>query len=237
MIKSWCVNRKAFSWGHPTDTEQVAIAEGMLDYWRYCREFVASAANSVRTISPQNFQRLGGRFGPDRDPDATTVSYSEVESVVYGISFAGHDPVTALMCNTLLCLLPRRDQWQALVNDPSLAVNAVEETLRYESSQISWRRATTQDTTLGNVDVPAGTRLMLNFASANHSPNHFENPDEFDITGRSEQTHQFRKGIHFCLGAGLSRMEARIALNSLPSACRHCVSARAKRLTTFRTSR
>ena len=69
---------------------------------------------------------------------------SEVESVVYGISFAGHDPVTALMCNTLLCLLPRRDQWQALVDDPSLAVNAVEETLRYESSQISWRRVTTK---------------------------------------------------------------------------------------------
>ncbi|MED5329553.1 MAG: cytochrome P450, partial [Actinomycetota bacterium] len=136
--------------------------------------------------------------------------------MVYGISFAGHDPVTALMCNTLLCLLPRRDQWQALVDDPSLAANAVEETLRYESSQISWRRVTTQDTTLGNVDVPAGTRLMLNFASANHSPGHFENPDEFDITRVGANKHiSFGKGIHFCLGAGLSRMEARIALELL----------------------
>ena len=119
------------------------------------------------------------------------------------------------MCNTLLCLLPRRDQWQALVNDPSLAVNAVEETLRYESSQISWRRVTTQDTTLGNVDVPAGTRLMLNFASANHSPNHLRTLTSSTSLGPSEQTHQFRKGIHFCLGAGLSRMEARIALELL----------------------
>ena len=218
MIKSWCVNRKAFSWGHPTDTEQVAIAEGMLDYWRYCREFVASRREQREDdFTSELLNAWEADSGPDRDPDATTgISYSEVESVVYGISFAGHDPVTALMCNTLLCLLPRRDQWQALVDDPSLAANAVEETLRYESSQISWRRVTTQDTTLGNVDVPAGTRLMLNFASANHSPNHFENPDEFDITRAGANKHiSFGKGIHFCLGAGLSRMEARIALELL----------------------
>jgi len=124
--------------------------------------------------------------------------------------------VTALMCNTLLCLLPRRDQWQALVDDPSLAANAVEETLRYESSQISWRRVTTQDTTLGGIDLPAGTRIMLNFASANHSPDRFENPEVFDITRDGANRHiSFGKGIHFCLGASLSRMEARIALELL----------------------
>ena len=57
---------------------------------------------------------------------------------------------------------------------------------------------------------------MLNFASANHSPNHFENPDEFDITRAGANKHiSFGKGIHFCLGAGLSRMESRIALELL----------------------
>jgi cytochrome P450 len=124
--------------------------------------------------------------------------------------------VTALLCNTLLCLLPRREQWQALIDDPSLAANAVDETLRFESSQVSWRRITTQDTTLGGVELPAGTRLFLNFAAANHEPGLFEQPDTFDIRRPDANRHiSFGKGIHFCLGSQLAKMEARIALELL----------------------
>ncbi len=218
MIKQWCVNRRAFSWGQPTEVEQVEIAQGMLDYWRYCRAFVAERReNRADDFTSELLDAWEADPGPDRDPEATTgISYREVESVVYGISFAGHDPVTSLLCNTLLCLLPRRDQWQALIDDPSLALNAVHETSRFESSQISWRRITTQDTTLGGQDLPAGTRLFLNFASANRQADVFENPDVFDIhRPEAAQNISFGKGIHFCLGAGLARMEARIALELL----------------------
>lgn len=218
MIKQWCVNRRAFSWGQPTPTEQAEIARGMIDYWRYCREFVADRRDHRRDdFASELLDAWEQDPGPDRDPQATSgISYREVESVVYGISFAGHDPVTALLCNTLLCLLPRREQWQALVDDPSLATNAVEETLRFESSQISWRRVTTQDTTLGGVELPAGTRLFLNFASANNEPDRFENPRTFDIHRADANRHiSFGKGIHFCLGSHLARMEARIALELL----------------------
>jgi cytochrome P450 len=214
MIKSWCGNRKAFSWGQPTPDEQVQIAQGMLDYWRYCRDFVARR----RDERADDFtSELLDAHDADPDPgNGTGISYREVESVVYGISFAGHDPVTALLCNTLRCLLPRRDQWEALVADRSLAANAVEETLRFESSQISWRRVTTQTTTLGGVELPAGTRLFLNFAAANHQPDLFDAPDTFDIHRPTANHHiSFGKGIHFCLGAGLARMEARIALELL----------------------
>ncbi len=214
MIKSWCVNRRAFSWGRPTPEEQAEIAAGMLDYWRYCREFVAERrANRVDDFTSELLD------AHDADPDpsnGTGISYREVESVVYGISFAGHDPVTALLCNTLRCLLPRRDQWDALVADPSLARQAVEETLRFESSQVSWRRITTQPTTLGGVDLPAGTRIFLNFAAANREPGLFEDPDTFDIHRPDANRHiSFGKGIHFCLGSGLARTEARIALELL----------------------
>jgi cytochrome P450 len=214
MIKSWCGNRKAFSWGQPTPEEQVRIARGMLDYWRYCREFVARR----RDDRADDFtSELLDAHDADPDPaNGTGISYREVESVVYGISFAGHDPVTALLCNTLRCLLPRRDQWAALVADRSLAHNAVEETLRFESSQVSWRRVTTRATTLGGVDLPAGTRLFLNFAAANHQPDLFDDPDTFDVRRPTANQHiSFGKGIHFCLGAGLARMEARIALELL----------------------
>lgn len=214
LIKSWCVNRRAFSWGKPTPAEQAEIANGMIDYWRYCREFVAKR----RDERADDFtSELLNAHDADPDPsNGTGISYREVESVVYGISFAGHDPVTALLCNTLRCLLPRRDQWDALCADPSLAAAAVEETLRFESSQISWRRVTTQDTTLGGVDIPAGTKVFLNFASANHEGDVFDDPDVFDIHRDKANRHiSFGKGIHFCLGAGLARMEARIALELL----------------------
>jgi cytochrome P450 len=214
MIKRWCVNRRAFSWGQPTAAEQVAIAEGMLDYWRYCRDFVAQRRDERRDDFTSE---LLDAHDADPDPsNGTGLTYREVESVVYGISFAGHDPVTALLCNTLRCLLPRRDQWDAVCADPSLAAAAVDETLRYESSQISWRRVTTQDTTLGGVDLPAGTKLMLNFAAANHEPGRFPEPATFDIHRENANKHiSFGKGIHFCLGSGLARMEARIALELL----------------------
>ncbi len=218
MIKKWCVNRRAFSWGEPTQAEQVEIAQGMIDYWRYCREFVAKRKEErADDITSELITAWENDPGPDADPTAATgISYREVESVVYGLSFAGHDPVTALLCNTLLCLLPRREQWNQLVADPSLAAQAVDETLRFESSQISWRRIALVDTTVGGVDIPAGTRLFLNFASANRQSELFESPDDFDINRSNAHQHiSFGKGIHFCLGSGLARMEARIALELL----------------------
>jgi cytochrome P450 len=214
MVKAWCVNRRAFSWGKPTSEEQVGIAQGMLAYWRYCRRFVAQRRE--QRADDLTSELLDAH---DADPDpsnGTGISYREVESVVYGISFAGHDPVTALLCNTLLCLLPRRDQWDSLVTDPSLVNNAVEESLRFESAQISWRRITTQDTTLGGVELPAGTRLYLNFAAAHRQPDVFDDPDTFDLHRANANRHiAFGKGIHFCLGQGLAKMEARIALELL----------------------
>ena len=153
----------------------------------------------------------------DRDPgNRTGISYREVESVVYGISFAGHDRVTALLCNTLMCLLPRRDQWEEVVADRSLIPNAIEESLRFESPQVSWRRITTCDTTLGGVGLPAGTRLFLNLAAANHQPDLFDGPETFDLhRPNATRNISFGKGIHFCLGMSLAKMEARITLDLL----------------------
>ena len=95
-------------------------------------------------------------------------------------------------------------------------MNAVNETSRYESSQVSWRRITTCDTSIGGFDLPAGTRLFLNFASANRQADIFDEPDVFNIhRDDSVKNISFGKGIHFCLGASLAKMEARIALELL----------------------
>ncbi|MGH1489798.1 MAG: cytochrome P450 [Acidimicrobiales bacterium] len=209
LLKNWCGDRKAFSWGRPTPTEQAEIAENMLAYWRYCRDFTA-AKRDDRTDD------FASELITAQEENPEDFSYHEVESVIYGLSFAGHEAVTALICNTLQCLLPRRDQWDEICADTSLVPNAIEEVLRFNSSQISWRRLTTTDTNVGGIDVPAGTAIFMNFASANRQSDLFENPDDFDIHRANANRHiSFGKGVHYCLGANFAKFEAQIVTEIL----------------------
>jgi len=214
QLKSWCGGRKLFSWGMPRPDEQVRIAQQMLDYWRYCREFVAERRHHPR-------DDLTSELLAAHRTDPEALCYREVESVIYGLSFAGHEAVTSLLCNALLCLLGRhtdqgRAPWEAIVADPSRIPAAVEEVLRFESSQISWRRITTGPATVGGVAIPARMPLLLNFASANREPGRFADPDRFDIDRSDARGHiSFGKGVHYCLGAKLARLEARVVLEVL----------------------
>ena len=115
-----------------------------------------------------------------------------------------------------MCLLPRRDAWHQVVANRGLVKNAVEEILRFDSSQISWRRITTQPTTLAGMDLPKDAKVFLNFAAANRDPAVFEDPDRFDIHRKNANKHiSFGKGIHFCLGPHLARLEAGIVVDVL----------------------
>ena len=211
-LKAWCGDRKAFSWGQPSADDQRTIAEHMVAYWRYCREFTASKVDHPGDDFTSQLLETHAAH-PDQ------LSYREVESIVYGLSFAGHEAVTALLGNCLLCLLPRRDQWAQLCADHTLIANAVEEVLRFESSQISWRRVTTRPTTLADIDLEPGTPLLLNFAAANRQRDTFADADRFDIKRANASRHiSFGKGIHYCLGANLAKLEARIVLEAL-AAC------------------
>ena len=209
LLKHWCGDRKTFSWGHPTGAQQVEIAQRMLSYWRYCRQFTADKRD-------HRADDFASELLDAHDAHPDDIAYNEVESVIYGLSFAGHEAVTNLICNCLTCLLSRRDTWAELVADPSLIPNAVEEVLRFQSSQISWRRVTTRDTTLAGHDLPAGTRILLNFAAANRQPDVFAEPDAFDIHRPNAARHiSFGKGIHYCLGANLAKLEAQIVVAAL----------------------
>lgn len=205
----WTSNRLAFTWGKPTDEEQITIAEKMLRYWRYCREFVA-----LRFDSPAD--DLTSELLEAHKNNPQELAYREVESIIYGLSFAGHEIVCNFLSNMLLCLLPRRSQWQAIVDDESLIANALEEVLRFESPQTSWRRRTNVDTELNGVSIPKGTEVFLSLGSANHQESLFDEPEQFDIRRHNARKHiSFGLGIHFCLGARLARMEGGIALKTL----------------------
>jgi len=209
LLKSWCGDRKAFSWGRPSVDQQVDVAEKMLAYWEYCRAFTAKKREEKADDFASELLTAW-----EANPDDLT--YHEVESIVYGLSFAGHEAVTALLCNMLMCLLPRRDAWNELVARPDLIRNAVEEVLRFDSSQIAWRRITTRPVELGGFKLPEDAKIFMNFAAANRDESLFSDPDVFDIHRPNANKHiSFGKGVHFCLGVHLARLEAAIVLETL----------------------
>ncbi len=209
QLMRWTANRLAFTWGHPSEDEQVEIAGNMLRYWRYCREFVADR-------SRQRGADLTSKLLAAHEANPDDLSYREVESVIYGLSFAGHEIVCNFLTNALLCFLPDRRNWDALRADASLIPNALDEVLRFESPQTSWRRIATRDTRLGDVEIAAGTRIFLSLAAANHEAALFPEPSEFDIERRNAGKHiSFGYGIHYCLGARLARLEGEIAMQAL----------------------
>jgi cytochrome P450 len=209
QLKEWCGDRLAFSWGRPTEDEQVEIANKMVAYWKYVRRFTAA-----KQADPGD--DYASELLADHAANPHDVSYREVESILYGLSFAGHEPVTLMLGNALLSLLPRRDVWDSICADPELIGDALEEVIRWNSPQVGWRRITTRATTLGGVDVPAGTQIYLNLGAANHDPAEFDDPEQFDA-GRPNARHNisFGKGNHFCLGAKFARFEARVVLEEL----------------------
>ncbi|MBT2207475.1 MULTISPECIES: cytochrome P450 [Actinomadura] len=209
MLKRWCGNRMLFSWGRPSPEEQKDIAGNMVRYWRYCEEFVADRAKNPRDDFTSDLVRI------HRD-DPEAVSLEEIVNVAYGLSFAGHETTTNYTSNIIRRLLTHRSQWEDVCADRELVTDAIEEGLRYDSSIIAWRRITTRPVTLGGVDIPEGGKIMLLLGAANRDPEVFHAPESFDIHRDDSRSHlAFGKGIHFCLGAALARMEARIVLELL----------------------
>ncbi|MBY8889035.1 cytochrome P450 [Streptomyces sp. PTM05] len=209
MLKSWCGNRIAFSWGRPSPEEQREIATNMVHYWRYCEEFVAKRAADPVDDFTSDLIRIHRE-----DPEA--ISLEEITNVAYGLSFAGHETTTNFTGNAIRQLLSHREQWDALCADRTLVPAAVEETLRYDSSIIAWRRITTRPVTVGGVEIPADAKILLLLGAANRDPKYFSAPEDYDIMRGDVRAHlAFGKGIHYCIGAALARMEARIALDLL----------------------
>jgi cytochrome P450 len=116
----------------------------------------------------------------------------------------------------MLALLEHPDQLQKLRNDPSLIKPAVEELLRYDGPlETSTGRFAREDVAIGGTVIPQGERVIGVIAAADRDPKRFPDPDTLDIT-RTDNNHlAFGKGIHFCLGAPLGRMEGQIAINTL----------------------
>ncbi len=145
----------------------------------------------------------------------------EILSFLFLLLPAGMETTTQLLGNCIIHLAQRPEQLERARADLAHAPRFIEEVLRYESpTQTSFRLAT-QDVELAGTKIPAGTLVLGLLASANRDERVFERPDEF-LPGREKgnQHLAFGYGIHFCLGAQLARLEARLGLEALVSRVR-----------------
>jgi cytochrome P450 len=128
---------------------------------------------------------------------------------------AGAETTTNLIDNTLVCLADHPEQWAKLRANPALLPSALEEVLRFRSPAQAMFRATTREVELGGKTIPAGKMVLALIGAANRDPKQFVDAARFDITREPNPHVAFGHGIHFCLGAALSRLEARVAFEEL----------------------
>ena len=134
---------------------------------------------------------------------------------------AGHETTTNLINNAILCFLEHPDQLTRLRQEPHLLPSAIEEVLRYRSPVQAVFRAPRREVTLHGQTIPAGKLMMTVIGSANRDPLKFQDADRFDITRDPNPHIAFGHGLHFCIGAPLSRLEARIALSTFLEQVKH----------------
>lgn len=209
QLKRWCGYRAALGWGRPRPEDQVEIATHMAAYRRYLRELVDRKRAARGDDLTSDLLVIH-----DEDPERLTLA--EIASILFSLSFAGHETTTGLIGNTVRRLLEAPERWDAIVREPALIPAAVDETLRFDPSVPVWRRVTTRPVTLAGVELPRGARLFLWLAAANRDASVFPDPDRFDLHRPNADQHlAFGRGLHYCLGAHLGKVEARIVVDEL----------------------
>jgi len=130
----------------------------------------------------------------------------------------GNETTTSLLTNLFWRLLEEPALYQQVRDDPSLDLIAIEESLRMDSPVLGLYRTNTEETVLGGVRIPERSKIMATFGAANRDPRIFEDPNTFRIDRNPEELRKhvaFGLGHHFCPGAQLSRLEAKIALRAV----------------------
>ena len=147
--------------------------------------------------------------------DAGQMNEQELLASLQLLVTAGYDTTVNSISNGMLTLLRHPDVLARLRRDPDMVIRTVEEVLRYEPPVQYRTRTTLADINIAGVIIPKGATVVLLLASGNRDPARFSDPDGFDPDRTGNEHFGFGRGIHYCVGAPLARMETHIALNAL----------------------
>jgi cytochrome P450 len=156
----------------------------------------------------------------DPPDDLTTVLLGVHDPVAFASLFvqlvtAGQDTTATLLSSGLLALLQQPDQLALLRADESVLPTAVEELLRFANPLHYFRRTATQDTEIRGISIRAGDKVAMYYTSANRDEDVFAGPQRLDVTRSPNRHLSFGVAEHFCVGAHLARLEARVFLAEL----------------------
>jgi cytochrome P450 len=205
-------------------------AEHLVQFRSWTEEFIAIAGpddfkEAAANIFALFAELLEARRRDPRDDlmgallaaevDGERLTDEELLGFCFLLLIAGNDTTTSLLGNGAELLARHPDQRDALAGDPSLIPGAVEEMLRIESPTQVLPRTAMRDSEFHGVVIPAGSRVMLIWGAANLDDREFSDPERFDIRRRIVRHLGFGHGTHFCMGAALARLEARVAFEEL----------------------
>ena len=205
-FQGWSADLVAFvGSGTPLPARAARADASLRDFWEYLEPLIdAARAHPVDDL-------LSILVAPGEGGERLTED--ELVATCVTLLFAGHETTANLIANGLLALLRHPRELECLREEPGLAVPAVEELLRYDSPVQRLRRRATEDVELRGKLIRAGDLVMAFNGAANRDPERFAEPDRLDLT-RADTGHlAFGHGIHFCVGAALTRLEAPIALS------------------------
>ncbi len=154
---------------------------------------------------------VNSKFKDGSTPDFELLSC--LARFAYG---AGQDTTSRLMAMAILIIADNPAIQKRLRENPGDISDFIEEVLRYDAPVKVAYRVVAKSTTVGGVDLPAGSLLCVSYNAASNDPNHFDHPEVFNIDRPDKRDHLgFSKGLHACLGAPLGRLETRVALEKL----------------------
>lgn len=197
----------------PTQEEIDTGNKAMAEFTEYLRDLI-----SARGPDDGREDVIGVLLAASRDEKHAGhpyVSMNAIISTVISVVFAGHDTVTNQISNTMLALMRHPDQYALLRDNPNLVPNAVEESLRYDSSVQSNSRRLDVDAEIGGKLLPRGDFIVALMGAANRDPRQFDEPNRFDITRQNIKPMSFGAGMRYCLGALLGKLEIAAALERL----------------------
>jgi cytochrome P450 len=192
-------------WGDDPPPEAVRASDGIV-------AFLGALVEAKRRSPGDDLVSVLVSAGDDDD----RLTDQELLSSLFQLIVAGHDTTSANIGNSVVALLDHPDQLDALRADLDLMPAAVEELLRYAAPvpHATFRR-TTGPLAVGGTEIPDGQQVLVCLAAANHDPAAHADPEVLDISRPTRAHLAFGHGIHFCLGAPLARLEARVALTAL----------------------